>query len=132
MTRRFVVATLTMLFAASASAQQFKMQKWNIGGDGGTDYVAVDATGRVFVSRQTHVMVVDGMTGKVAVQLATERLRLRPPVPEDASAAAELLGDPEVMRFLGGEVVPREHVDEVVTAWVRRWQENGFAATGDD
>jgi len=66
MTRRFTVLSLTMLFAVSANAQQFKMQKWNIGGDGGTDYVMADpATGRVFVSRQTHVMVVDGATGKV-------------------------------------------------------------------
>ena len=68
----------------------------------------------------------DEMTGSVAVQLATERLRLRPPAPEDASAAAELVGDPEVMRFLGGEVVPPEHVPEVVAAWIRRWQQNGM------
>src|SRR6185369_12408738 len=38
----------------------------NIGGDGGTDYVTAEpGTGRVFVSRGTHVMVVDGTTGKV-------------------------------------------------------------------
>jgi len=68
MTRRVAAASLAVLFASAASAasaQQFKMQKWNIGGEGGTDYVAVDATGRVFVSRQTHAMVVDGATGKV-------------------------------------------------------------------
>jgi len=42
------------------------MQKWNIGGEGGTDYlVAEPGTGRVFVSRNTHVMVVDGSSGKV-------------------------------------------------------------------
>lgn len=47
-------------------APTFKVQKWNIGGEGGTDYVNADpATGRVFVSRSTHVMVVDGKTGKV-------------------------------------------------------------------
>ena len=66
MTRRSIVAGLTMLFAASANAQQFRTQKWDIGGEGGTDYVTADpATGRVFVSRQTHTMVVDGATGKV-------------------------------------------------------------------
>ncbi len=44
----------------------FKMEKFDIKGDGGTDYVAVEAaTGRVFVSRSTHMMVVDGPTGKV-------------------------------------------------------------------
>src|SRR5712671_2149627 len=49
-----------------ASAQTFKVEKYDIKGEGGTDYVAVEsATGRVFVSRQTHMMVVDGATGKV-------------------------------------------------------------------
>src|SRR5213079_3370490 len=37
-----------------------------IGGDGGTDYLTAEpGTGRVFVSRGTHVMVIDGRTGKV-------------------------------------------------------------------
>jgi DNA-binding beta-propeller fold protein YncE len=47
-------------------AQAFKVQKFDIKGDGGTDYVAVEAaSGRVFVSRGTHMMIVDGKTGKV-------------------------------------------------------------------
>ncbi len=47
-------------------AQTFKVEKFDIKGDGGTDYVAVEAaTGRVFVSRATHMMVVEGATGKV-------------------------------------------------------------------
>jgi len=50
----------------ASSAQTFKVQKYSIGGDGGTDYLLAEAgTGRVFVSRGTHVMVVDGATGKV-------------------------------------------------------------------
>ncbi|MEP6508157.1 MAG: YncE family protein [Gemmatimonadales bacterium] len=61
------------LFAAAlsampcaANAQNFTVQKYNIGGEGGTDYVMAEpGTGRVFVSRGTHVMVVDGPTGKV-------------------------------------------------------------------
>src|SRR4051795_10075224 len=49
-----------------AHAQTFKVDKYDIKGDGGTDYVAVEAaTGRVFVSRATHVMVIEGATGKV-------------------------------------------------------------------
>ncbi|OLE61549.1 MAG: hypothetical protein AUG74_15250, partial [Bacteroidetes bacterium 13_1_20CM_4_60_6] len=37
-----------------------------IGGEGGTDYLTAEpGTGRVFVSRGTHVMVIDGATGKV-------------------------------------------------------------------
>ena len=71
MAGRFRV-TLAVLFAFSAlvagvaHAQTFKVEKFDIKGDGGTDYVSVDAaTGRVFVSRSTHVMVVEGATGKV-------------------------------------------------------------------
>jgi hypothetical protein len=53
-------------FAAPLGAQTFKVEKYNIGGEGGTDYVTAEpGTGRVFVSRGTHVMVVDGNTGKV-------------------------------------------------------------------
>jgi DNA-binding beta-propeller fold protein YncE len=48
------------------SAQSFKVEKFDIKGEGGTDYVAVEATtGRVFVSRATHMMVIDGPTGTV-------------------------------------------------------------------
>jgi DNA-binding beta-propeller fold protein YncE len=51
---------------AVLAAQAYKTEKVNIGGEGGTDYLAADpVTGRVFISRGTHVMVVDGMTGKV-------------------------------------------------------------------
>jgi DNA-binding beta-propeller fold protein YncE len=64
--------TAAILFAASllaphiGHAQTFKAEKFDIKGDGGTDYVAVEAaTGRVFVSRATHMMVVEGPTGKV-------------------------------------------------------------------
>jgi hypothetical protein len=49
-----------------ARAQTFKVARFSIGGDGGTDYVTAEpGTGRVFVSRGTHVMVIDGPTGKV-------------------------------------------------------------------
>jgi len=58
--------------------------------------------------------------------LETERLGLRLPSLEDEEPAAELLTDPAVMRFLGGEVVPREHVPEVIAKWLRRWEEDGI------
>jgi DNA-binding beta-propeller fold protein YncE len=59
-----VAASLAL--PAISHAQTFKVQKFDIKGEGGTDYVAVEpATGRVFVSRATHMMVVDGATGKV-------------------------------------------------------------------
>ena len=69
---RHMLAVLAVLSAVAltappaAHAQTFKVEKYDIKGDGGTDYVAVEAaTGRVFVSRGTHMMVVEGATGKV-------------------------------------------------------------------
>jgi len=60
----FIVASLCV--PGIGGAQGFKVAKWNIGGDGGTDYLTAEAgTGRVFVARGTRVMVVDGGTGKV-------------------------------------------------------------------
>src|SRR5215472_13911490 len=71
MTRRLLTA-FAVFFAANVAvpivghAQQFKVEKFDIKGDGGTDYVAVEsATGRVFVSRANHMMVVEGATGRV-------------------------------------------------------------------
>jgi DNA-binding beta-propeller fold protein YncE len=50
----------------AAGAQNFTTRKFNIGGEGGFDYLSVDpATSRVFVSRGTHIMVVDASTGKL-------------------------------------------------------------------
>ncbi len=71
MTRR-LLALSALLGAALigapglAHAQTFTVEKFSIGGEGGHDYIVAEAgTGRVFVSRGTHVMVVDGATGKV-------------------------------------------------------------------
>src|SRR6184192_66195 len=62
---RLLVAALLAL-PRPGPAQTFKVARFNIGGDGGTDYLTAEpGTGRVFVSRGTHVMVVDGATGKV-------------------------------------------------------------------
>src|SRR2546422_5619765 len=65
-------ATIVVLLSAAltwpgvSSAQTFKVAKYSIGGDGGTDYLTAEpGTGRVFVSRSTHVMVIDGASGKV-------------------------------------------------------------------
>jgi DNA-binding beta-propeller fold protein YncE len=60
------VALLAGTVAHPIAAPAFKVDKYDIKGEGGTDYVTVEsATGRVFVSRSTHMMVVDGATGKV-------------------------------------------------------------------
>jgi DNA-binding beta-propeller fold protein YncE len=61
-----VLAAAILAVPAVGLAQTFKVEKFDIKGDGGTDYVAVEsATGRVFVSRATHMMVIEGATGKV-------------------------------------------------------------------
>jgi DNA-binding beta-propeller fold protein YncE len=69
---RYLLTAAALVFAngiltpQGAHAQSLKMEKHDIKGEGGTDYVAVEsATGRVFVSRSTHVMVIEGPTGKV-------------------------------------------------------------------
>jgi DNA-binding beta-propeller fold protein YncE len=61
-----VVASASLVTPRAGYAQTFKVAKFDIKGEGGTDYVVAEAaTGRVFVSRATHVMVVEGATGKV-------------------------------------------------------------------
>jgi hypothetical protein len=63
---KVLAVTAALIAPVAANAQTFKMEKFDIGGTGGTDYLTAEAgTGRVFVSRGTHVMVVDGPTGKV-------------------------------------------------------------------
>jgi DNA-binding beta-propeller fold protein YncE len=59
----FLVLTAT-LFAADQPKFQV-LQHYVLGGDGGWDYLMVDsANHRVFISRATHVIVVDTETGK--------------------------------------------------------------------
>ena len=71
MTRHLLIALTVISVVSLASpsvghAQTFKVQKFDIKGEGGTDYVVAEAaTGRVFVSRATHMMVIEGATGKV-------------------------------------------------------------------
>jgi len=69
MTRHLLTAVIfatSLLTPNIGHAQTFKVEKFDIKADGGTDYVAVEsATGRVFVSRANHMMVVDGPTGRV-------------------------------------------------------------------
>ncbi len=71
MTRRAFAAPAFFLAASLTSplvqpAPVFHVAKFSIGGEGGTDYLTAEpGSGRVFVSRGTHVMVIDGPTGKV-------------------------------------------------------------------
>src|SRR5690348_5842496 len=64
--------TVSLAFAAAGllepttlRAQSFTVQKFDVGGEGFFDYLSVDtARNRVFISRGSHIQVVDGATGK--------------------------------------------------------------------
>jgi DNA-binding beta-propeller fold protein YncE len=57
---------LALVLSRPTAAQTFTVSRFSIGGDGGTDYLTAEpGTGRIFVSRSTHVMVLDGGTGRV-------------------------------------------------------------------
>ncbi|HTY93053.1 MAG TPA: YncE family protein [Steroidobacteraceae bacterium] len=57
----------TALFASSAQADSGLqvVQRWKLGGEGGWDYLIVDAAHRLFLSRGNRVDVVDTRTGKI-------------------------------------------------------------------
>ena len=64
---RVVVLGIALSFSAFAlSSDQFVVkQKQTIGGEGGWDYLTYDAPAhRLFITRGTHVMVVDPSTAK--------------------------------------------------------------------
>ena len=63
---RFIGIALAFLLVLgmSVDAQTFKVEKFSVGGEGGTDYLTAEqGTGRVFVTRGDHVMVLDGTKG---------------------------------------------------------------------
>jgi DNA-binding beta-propeller fold protein YncE len=97
------LAALAALAIATpaAHAQSFHVTKYNIGGDGGTDYVTAEpGTGRVFVSRSSHVMVVDGKTGKVLGDIPdTPRMHGIALVPKLNRGFTTNGGDSTVMMF---------------------------------
>jgi RimJ/RimL family protein N-acetyltransferase len=57
--------------------------------------------------------------------LRTERLVLRPPTVDDAAVVGELIGDAEVMRFIGG-AAPADAWPAIVGRWIGRWEANGM------
>jgi YVTN family beta-propeller protein len=69
--KKTLIVAVVLALPSFASAQAFKAARYSIGGDGGTDYLTAEpGTGRVFVSRSTHVMVIDGASGKVVGDIA--------------------------------------------------------------
>ena len=74
MTRTMLCALFALAAPAALppalTAQTFHTQRYDIGGQGFFDYLSVDtAHNRVFVSRGTHIQVVDAATGKVVGDL---------------------------------------------------------------
>lgn len=59
-----------------------------------------------------------GARDAAATVLETDRLRLRPLVPEDAEALGEAFADPYALRFY-----PRMRDPAEVRAWIERWRE---------
>jgi len=74
-----LVSCLLLLFAAlTCAAPQGSgyhvIRKMPVGGEGGWDYLTVDAEAhRIYLSRSTHVMVVDEISGKVIGDIADTR-----------------------------------------------------------
>ena len=74
--RTFVCGALPALCAAAPlHAQSYHVARtFTLGGDGGWDYVALDTAGqRLFVARQTRVMVIDPATGKLLAEIPPNR-----------------------------------------------------------
>jgi RimJ/RimL family protein N-acetyltransferase len=58
--------------------------------------------------------------------LETERLLLRKPRLEDAPDVLEFVGDPDVMRWLGGETGDLAAAVATIERWLARWEEDGI------
>jgi len=73
--RWFVIGLAALAFALGAAAQGkpgYKVvQTWKLGGDGGWDYLTADSDARrLYISRGTHVMVIDADSGKSVGDIA--------------------------------------------------------------
>lgn len=71
MNRVLVFLSVLASACAGAATPVFSVSHVSVGGDGGHDYIVAEpGTGRVFISRGTHVMVVDGPSGRVLGDIA--------------------------------------------------------------
>jgi RimJ/RimL family protein N-acetyltransferase len=59
------------------------------------------------------------------IQLETERLVLRKPELRDRDAYAEIWGDPEVVRFLGGRTQSPEEAAKGIERMLKQWDRHG-------
>ena len=59
------------------------------------------------------------------MRLETERLILRKPETDDLDGYAEIWGDPEVVRFLGGRTLSPDEVPAGIERMVKQWERHG-------
>jgi RimJ/RimL family protein N-acetyltransferase len=59
------------------------------------------------------------------MRLETERLILRKPEPGDADGYAEIWGDREVVRFLGGRTLAPEEIPPGIERMLKQWDRHG-------
>lgn len=59
------------------------------------------------------------------MRLETERLVLRKPEPGDRDGYAEIWGDPEVVRFLGGRTQSPEEAAKGIERMLKQWERHG-------
>jgi RimJ/RimL family protein N-acetyltransferase len=60
------------------------------------------------------------------VRLETDRLILRRPEAGDRDSYAEMWGDPEVVRFLGGRTLPPDEVPAGIERMLGQWERHGI------
>jgi DNA-binding beta-propeller fold protein YncE len=83
MTTRFFSLLLIATLGTTASAQivvqapEYTVEKFEVAGEGAADYITAEpGTGRVFITRQTRVVVVEGRSGNVLGEIPnTPRVR---------------------------------------------------------
>ena len=70
-----VIALLTALSQHTFAATQWAVSNtFHVGGDGGWDYIVADPeTHRVYVTRSTHTMVIDGQSGKTIADIPGQK-----------------------------------------------------------
>jgi hypothetical protein len=72
----FLIAVVSLTLSARVAAQgNWAVEKtFHIGGDGGWDYVTLDATNhRLYVPRSTHTMVIDADSGKTVADIPGQK-----------------------------------------------------------
>ncbi len=66
---------ITLLALLAASANWSVTEKFQVGGEGGWDYLTVDSqTHRLYVPRSTHTLVLDSATGKTVADIPGQKI----------------------------------------------------------